>query len=631
MIPSRERLVLAVERRVPDRVGDWLSGDLSLSVSEVSTPPYVVAPETVSVVRFHSDLDMSRYVTGVPAAPRATYELAPERPFSRVELPVIGVTAAETIRATATFESAGGRTESDEYVVQNDETFSPDDRLEVSLEAGLEATTATVTVGVDGTASSDPTNGLRARLLRRLTDREFVASDRVRVGVPVPHGAADGPPVVLISIDTLRWDRQAELSPLIEALGGREAVVEEPRTMGHWTPPSHGCMFTGVHPGDHEYVGLGEGSTSPINPALTTLGDVLHDRSYKTRGLVSHTRILPEAGFGHGFFQYRLGNMGNWLTREYGARNKVETMIDWIDRDCRTGDGRGLFYFLHVFDPHLPYVPPLPDDRIDSLRLDEIEQFRSTTTAGQPSYLKHLETDYDLDPELVDRLCTYYDAAVEHTAEQIARLIDHLKRRGLFEDALIVVTGDHGEEFGEQGLYGHDSLYDGNVRPFMAVKPPADADWSAPDVADTTDILPTIAETLGASVPGECQGRTWQTDPPPEVRVAERIRPDWYNVAVEIDGAKAVYTYEENYPDLPTEAAVEDGPVRTEYYRRRDGVTERGTSRYESADLDSELRDRLSAAASDHALRTPIVEASSDAHATVTQDTEERLEHLGYR
>jgi arylsulfatase A-like enzyme len=622
----RKKFVQKVEQRLPDEIGDWLSGDLSLEITDIPSPPHIQTPQSVQVLRFQSDTKTSRYMSGVPVRSKTRYVVSPNGQFRQLELPLIGVSKTDVTTVEAEFESPDGNLTTDTFRFENHDQFTPSERIEVVLKTDNKATEATVTVDATGLDKDGADlNAVRATVLNAVTGRTFVPSNQLWAGVPVVHQPSAGPPILLLSIDTLRWDRHDELEPLISALGGEDTIVDEPRTQGHWTAPSHGSMFTGVHPGDHRYVGLDQGATEPINSNLTTISDVLGDQGYKMRWLVSHTRILPEVGFGHGFFQYRLENMGNWLTREFDASKKINTMIDWIDRDKKIGRSNGTFYFLHVFDPHSPYVPPLSTDGISTVSLRDVNRFqRNARDTLDPS----TDTSADaLDPDIVKLIQSYYDASVSYTATQVRRLLDHLKQAGIFEKSLIIVTGDHGEEFGEQGIYKHQSLYDGNIRPFMAVKPPDDAMWDSPAVADTIDILPTIAETVGSPVPSDCQGVPWQYEQPRPTRISERIRPDWYNVAIERDGIKGIFTYEENYPNLPTKNSVEQGALYEEYYSiedLRNGI-------FEETKPDPDLRQQLAETSRDHASRTPIGEADQETYAEVTQDTEQRLEHLGYR
>jgi hypothetical protein len=90
---------------------------------------------------------------------------------------------------------------------------------------------------------------------------------------------------------------------------------------------------------------------------LTTLGEFLADQGYKNSGLVSHTRLLPNYGYGRDFHRFELDNKrsSNWMSEEGNARSLVDTVCRWVDEDVRGGLSR-TFYFVHLFDPHPPFL-----------------------------------------------------------------------------------------------------------------------------------------------------------------------------------------------------------------------------------------------------------------------------------
>ncbi len=422
------------------------------------------------------------------------------------------------------------------------------------------------------------------------------------------------------------------MQPPLDALGDDAIVPSEPRTQGYWTAPSHASMFTGSHPGDHGYVGHGkvEGDERPINPDMTPIPELLTNHGYKCSGLVSHTRILPEFGFGRGCHRYRADTMNHsdWITREHDARHSVNQLIEWIDFDV-TRRSHSLFYFLHVFDPHYPYIPPLDYLENGDIDLSKSTRYREqfdTARGSEGDYLRMYRNEHEVDPDLVEAMEDYLALSVEYTATQIARLVEHLRSVELFDDALIIVTGDHREEFGERGFFTHSSLYDRNIRPFMAVKPPTSVDWTIPDAVDTIDFLPTIAQLIDVDVPEHCTGVPIQNkterDRP---RITERLRPDWYNVSVELDGIKGIFTYESEYPDRPMEEAIGDGPVLTEFYEL-DAIRSGDFSELDSPSNTTELQE----VAEQFVLAEQSSYSSSVSAVTPSQETEERLKDLGY-
>jgi hypothetical protein len=135
----------------------------------------------------------------------------------------------------------------------------------------------------------------------------------------------------------------------------------------------------------------------------------------------------------------------------------------------------------------------------------------------------------------------------------------------MYEETLLIVFGDHGEEFFERGFGLHGTLNDAVVRPGMIVKPPSSG-LNVPDDPDFIDILPTLARLVDSSIPEQVAGRAWQEDLESRPRIAEQIWEDYYSIAVEMGGTKGIFTYESNYPDRPTAKTILDGPVETEYY-----------------------------------------------------------------
>jgi len=479
--------------------------------------------------------------------------------------------------------------------------------------------------------SSDSGSTPLSRGIARFTRSSETAS--TALGSPAIVPAISQPPIILISIDTLRYDRREEFRPVIDELGSDAIIPAEPRTQGTWTPPSHASMFTGTHPGKHGYVGYGrgKGDKRPIDPGLTTIPELLADCGYKCSGLVNHTRLLPEFGFGRGFHRFRHEGMSHadWVTRSGDARESVDQLTAWIDRDCSTRD-HSLFYFLHVFDPHFPYTPPLEQFDSPDVDLSASSRYmaqRTVVGGGDWTYVDGYRNSCDVDAELIAEMKSWYSKSVTYTATQIARLLRYLKEVGLFNDSLILVTGDHGEEFGERGFYSHTSLYDDNIRPVMAVKPPVRESWSGRDEIATIDFLPTIATLLNQEIPESCDGIAIQSDESRPSRITERIYANWYNVAVERDGYKGIFTYESNYPDRPDRQSISAGPELTEYYRLSDvrsGI-------YREAKLDSVEVAKLREEA-ERFLSTGSREYSADATVTrPSQETVEQLENLGYK
>jgi arylsulfatase A-like enzyme len=392
-------------------------------------------------------------------------------------------------------------------------------------------------------------------------------------------------------------------------------------------------MFTGAHPGEHGYVGYGKapGDKRPINPEFTTIPELLVENGYKNSALVSHPRILPEFGFGRGFHRFRYDGMrySDWVTRHNDAKASVNQIIDWIEQDLAVRD-HSVFYFLHIFDPHYPYIPPT--ERLDSPDVDfsksrVFEEQKNEAQGDDWTYFDGYHNEYELEPELVQEIREWYSKSVEYSGDQIARFLQYLKAQNLFQKSLIIITGDHGEEFGERGFFTHTSLYDGNIRPFMAVKPPVGESWPEKNHVDTIDFLPTIAQLTGENIPEYCQGVPIQDEKDRNPRITERIYPDWYNLAVEVDGVKGIFTYDSDYPNRPTQDLIQRGPELTEFY----GLSEIRKSDYGPDGIKTEQKNNLRQIAEE------FLSNGSTSYKMVTeatrppQETMEQLQNLGYK
>jgi Flp pilus assembly protein TadD len=249
----------------------------------------------------------------------------------------------------------------------------------------------------------------------------FLAACRDAPTTTVPGGT----PVVLISVDTLRSDRLPTYgydgieTPHLDALAADSIVFERAYSPYPLTLPSHATMFTGLWPPEH---GVRDNRGFRLPDEQVTLAERLRDVSYRTGGVVSSMVLRAKTGIGQGFEVWRDDMRGGDSRVEddvFAQRigdGSVAKAIEWLDD---VGDGEPFFLFLHLIDPHTPYAAPEP--------------FRS-------------------------RYADPYDAEVAFSDELVGRLLDDLRRRGLYDRALIVFTSDHGEGLGDHVEQEHGLL-----------------------------------------------------------------------------------------------------------------------------------------------------------------------------
>jgi hypothetical protein len=485
------------------------------------------------------------------------FDIHASEPFDGLRLTIYGIQHLCPAVVTAEFSTSDGPVH-DSVSIDNIGHAIHGIRYGVELCSEYKSHDATVRISQKDTGSRERT---LCSMTNRLLSVAFgvTVSDATvpRIGPPVvsvPTVSRDRPPIYLISIDSLRHD-VAPFHDLIKRFSGFE-VPREPRTNSPWTAAAHGTMFTGALMGDHEYVG-GRQSTR-VTDAMVTLPELLAEHGYVCRGVSSHPRVRPGVGLGRGFHSFRLQHMTDWLTHRNDSRTAVNVVGEWIDEDALTALPVPSFNFVHILDPHPPFLPPhsgASDMGVDMPAIKHV--LESHTGHGDATF----------DPRHAVSARESYDTTVEYVAHNIDRLLMQLQRSGQYADALIIITGDDGEHFGEHGMFGHGSVYDANIRPFCAVKPPADADWSVPATPDTVDIFPTIARSIGTAIPRQCVGTPWQdSHAHRDRRLVEAISMDGYQLSVESDGYQYVLTFANSYPERITEGEFRDGPRKLQIF-----------------------------------------------------------------
>jgi arylsulfatase A-like enzyme len=185
------------------------------------------------------------------------------------------------------------------------------------------------------------------------------------------------------------------------------------------------------------------------------------------------------------------------------AREISRRAQEWLEGNADSS----FFLFLNYLDAHDPYLPIAEDDERFAQR-PAGDEWLAFPTARYDSAVPGEAT---FAPHELAFLEAQYDAGLVSLDREFARLIAHLKESGLFENTLIIVTGDHGESFFEHGFLEHgNTLYQEEVGGFLLIKPPASVKAVKPSpLMQFVDFFPTVAEVLGEPVPPGLQGSPW--------------------------------------------------------------------------------------------------------------------------
>lgn len=324
------------------------------------------------------------------------------------------------------------------------------------------------------------------------------------------------PPIILISLDTFRRDglgavrNGSSLTPHLDDFATDAAVFHHAFVQIPFTLPSHMSMLTGLYPDVH---GVYE-PNSRLGEGVLTLAQILHANGYATVGLVTNDWLKGEFGFARGFDVYE--RLPHALT--YSDRVNARAL-----EEARrlAAENKSFFLFLHYMDPHsdfyrqghnkLPYYSP-PRFRENIPMDDDGSEFCTAAGSCATEFLLAAQRESRaLAPEAIAKISQLYDSGIRYLDEDLGRLFDGLKGTGLYDQALIILTSDHGEEFREHGKLIHSQTYDETIAVPLLFKFPGGAyrGRTVDVLVESVDLLPTLLDYLDLPVPSYAQGRSY--------------------------------------------------------------------------------------------------------------------------
>jgi arylsulfatase A-like enzyme len=328
--------------------------------------------------------------------------------------------------------------------------------------------------------------------------------------VPAGCGEARRPSVFLISIDTLRADHlgcygySRDTTPRLDEFRRDATLFEQAIAQAPSTLPSHASLFTSLLPAHH---GASIAESSRLDPRAVTLAQVLKSAGYETGSFNGGIQLDPIYGLASGFDTYvpaRPSTASAHVLVDPVDRldHAVSEALSWM----RARKEKPLFLFLHTYEIHHPYTP----DRalLRSMDPDYGGPLGDEITVELLSAIN--DGRIALEKADLDRIVAAYDAELRSVDAAFGSLVDFLRREGLYNDAMIIVTSDHGEEFGEHGTVGWHahSLYDELLRVPLLVKLPGSRQAGESVAAQVRgiDLAPTILDELRIPIPASFEG-----------------------------------------------------------------------------------------------------------------------------
>ncbi len=388
-----------------------------------------------------------------------------------------------------------------------------------------------------GLTTIAPRRGGTRRGRRRAGGPHFrpVRARRIRGSREVAAGAFGARNVVLIVWDTVRAYNTTlaaytrNTTPNLAQWAKCGVTYNRAIAPAPWTYPSHACFFTGQWP-----LRINAQWKLTLDTPESTLAEFLASRGFQTAGFAANTNCCSyESGLARGFAHYDDYELtprsvftrtvpGKWLVEHvlgltdyykrkwiglgsHGAREVSDAFLSWLTR--RRTD-RPFFAFLNYFDAHEPYIPPREFEGHFGIRpqtYGEYERlFHFVGTVKTPKQIREI---------VMARDC--YDDCIAFLDDQLGRLVGELKRRGLLDNTVVIITSDHGEAFGEHGTIGHSySVYlDEIFVPLVILAPGAPAGRTVNDPASLRDLPATVVDLLnlatGSPFPGSSLAACW--------------------------------------------------------------------------------------------------------------------------
>jgi arylsulfatase A-like enzyme/Tfp pilus assembly protein PilF len=412
------------------------------------------------------------------------------------------------------------------------------------------------------------------------------------LGAALP-ARAEAPNVILITVDTTRADRMGflgstkGLTPNLDALAKQGVVFERAYSQAPLTPVSHATIFSGTYPQFHTVTDFGH----PLPALLPSVPEILQKSGYHTAAFIGSLILDPKAsmapGFDRGFDFFDAGyhpkrdpEESRYESVERRAMDVVAHATAWLDKNRKTP----FFLWVHLYDPHAPYDPP-------------------------PLYAK--------------RFADKYDGEVAYSDAALGKLFQYLRRRGLYDRALIAVMSDHGESLGAHGERMHGIfLYDETIHVPLVFKLPGDvlAGRRVTQRVRLLDVAPTLLSMLSLPLPPTFQGQSLV----PLMKPAGKSSPDNLPAYAETDYPHRAFGWSTLRSLRSGKYLFVRAPQRELYDQSSDRNAERNiasSSPAVASTLQSQLDELRTRTASFHGQEKP---------AAITAEQNENLAALGY-
>jgi choline-sulfatase len=308
---------------------------------------------------------------------------------------------------------------------------------------------------------------------------------------------------IVLLIDTLRadhlsaYDKHTRVkTPVLDAFASEAAVMESAQAPENWTKPSVASVLTGLWPMSHGT----KQSEAKLSDKALMVSEAFKAAGFQTASFIANGYVSDKFGFDQGWDYYT-----NYIreNRSTTAEKVFKEAADWVEKH----KDKRFFLYVHTIDPHVPYSPPE-----EFLKMYQTEPYSGQVKPRlTPDLLEKAKrvppkvTFNDKDRAYLEAL---YDGEVSYHDKYLGLFIERLKKIGIYDQVVFVITADHGEEFYDHNSYGHGhSVYQELLHvPFMVRWPGTVSPQRVATTVSTVDISPTVLTAAGVAVPDVMEG-----------------------------------------------------------------------------------------------------------------------------
>lgn len=381
---------------------------------------------------------------------------------------------------------------------------------------------------------------------------------------PAPLGVADAPAapagapnVLLVVLDTVAaghlgcYGYYRSTSPELDTIASEGVVFENAFSAAPWTLTSHASLFSGLQWSTHrtgwQHLRLDDGQEKIDDHALNdfhTLSEELGQRGYDTCCIAEKPWITADAGLTQGFNKVwdltrpsaAQRTILGALQRKFrppppppdkGAQQVIDQALDWLGGGRGRCSERPFFLFLNLNEAHGPYHPP--DETLTPFLPPGVTLEAARALDQSDEHTREYECGArPLAPGEADTLRALYDGEIHYQDRQLGRLFQGLRDLNLMENTLVIVTSDHGQEFGLNGRMGHQfAVVDELVHVPLVLRYPRSlpAGSRVPHLASLVDVFPTVIEFIERETNAR-RTRTRELDALEGVQLLDSIGPN---------------------------------------------------------------------------------------------------------